>query len=135
MARPHRGRASEPRQLPTRSRSCNTRSTSSAPPTSSPTSCTAALASGWTLAINPITGGAFSTSFFANSNGHFVNYNGQVVSGLALNGTGSVSVVTNTFQNNTLTFLITQTTQGPQSPPINPPAAVSASRLTWAQRR
>jgi len=102
------------------------------PPTNSPTSCIASLASGWTMAIDPISGGSFSQSFFGDQTGHFVNYNGQVVSGLALSGTGSVSIVTT----GTGTFLVTQTYQGtPQTPPINPLANNAAQRLTWAQRR
>ncbi|MBS0395780.1 MAG: pilus assembly protein PilY, partial [Proteobacteria bacterium] len=105
------------------------------PPQTSAWSCTPANATGWTMAINPITGAAFTKSFFGDSGGHFVNYNGQIVSGVALSGTGSVSIVT-TSGVTTGTFLVTQTSSGVGVVvPINPLATAKGSRLTWAQLR
>ncbi|HUO79496.1 MAG TPA: PilC/PilY family type IV pilus protein [Steroidobacteraceae bacterium] len=105
------------------------------PPNTNALSCTPANPTGWTMAINPITGGSFTKSFFGDSNGHFVNYNGQVVSGLALSGTGSVSIVT-TSGTSTGTFLVTQTTSGVGVvKPINPLATAKGSRLTWVELR
>jgi type IV pilus assembly protein PilY1 len=105
------------------------------PATNNPINCTAATATGWTLAISPITGGALTKSFFGDSSGHFVNYNGQIVSGAALNGTGSVSIVT-TGGNQPGTFLVTQTTSGVGVVlPVNPLATAKGTRLTWIERR
>ena len=101
------------------------------PPTISLNTCSSTPAGGWTMAINPATGGAFTNSFFG-SNHQFLNINNQSVSGLALSGTGSPSVVL--FDNKT--YLVTQT-----MPPagtivqINPPGASQGSRLTWIERR
>ena len=108
------------------------------PAQNDPTNCTSALASGWTMAISPVNGGSFTQSFFADSTGHFVNYNGQIVSGVALSGTGSVSIVTTTqtVAGAPTTFLVTQTTAGtPTTPAINPLASSVGNRLTWVQRR
>jgi type IV pilus assembly protein PilY1 len=97
--------------------------------------CTPASATGWTMAISPLTGGAFNQSFFGDSGGHFVNINGQVVSGAALSGTGSVSIVT-TGGAAAGTFLVTQTVSGVGIVlPINPLANASGSRLTWIEKR
>ena len=112
---------------------------STVPAANDPTSCTSALASGWTMAINPVNGGSFKQSFFGDSTGHFVNFNGQIVSGVALSGTGSASVVTTaqTVAGAPTNFLITQTSggTGPATPPINPLATSIGSRLTWVERR
>ena len=63
------------------------------------------------------------------------NYNGQIVSGAALSGTGSVSIVT-TGGDHAGTFLVTQTTSGVGVVlPVNPLANAKGSRLTWIQRR
>jgi type IV pilus assembly protein PilY1 len=110
------------------------------PPTSSLATCASTPPGGWTMAINPATGGAFTTSFFADSGKNFLNINNQAVEGVALNGTGSGAVVA---QGNS-TYFVTQTS-GP-SPlcnsatpgclaQINPPGNVTGSRLTWIQRR
>ena len=105
------------------------------PPNNNPLTCTASNPTGWTMAISPVTGGAFTKSFFGDSGGHFVNYNGQVVSGVALSGTGSVSIVTTTGAV-AGTFLVTQTTSGSGVVlPINPLVASKGTRLTWIERR
>jgi type IV pilus assembly protein PilY1 len=105
------------------------------PATNTPTNCQPSNPAGWTLAISPANGGAFSKSFFGDSGGHFVNYQGQVVSGVALSGTGSVSVVT-TGGATPGTFLVTQTSSGVGVVlPINPLASAVGSRLTWIERR
>ena len=54
------------------------------------------------------------------------------MSGIALNGTGSVSVVTA----GTNTYLVTQTVGGQGAlAQINPPGGTMGSRLTWIERR
>ena len=104
------------------------------PASNSPTDCNAATATGWTMAINPATGGAFKNSVFGDANRNFVTINGQIVSGMRLNGTGSVSIVTDPGGG---TDLVTQTVSGAGAVvAINPPAASGqGSRITWLQRR
>jgi type IV pilus assembly protein PilY1 len=102
------------------------------PASNAPTTCGSSTASGWTMAISPATGGAFKNSFFGDANHNFTTIKNQVVSGVALNGTGSVSIVS--YQGKT--FALTQTPQGPATPTqINPTGFTKGDRLTWIQRR
>jgi type IV pilus assembly protein PilY1 len=102
------------------------------PPTSSLATCSSTTAGGWTMAIDPATGGAFTNSFFGASNHTFLNVDNQVISGMALSGTGTPSVVTA----GTSTFLVTQTVPGTGAiAQINPPAASQGSRVTWIEKR
>jgi type IV pilus assembly protein PilY1 len=100
------------------------------PANNSPTSCTVQSALGWTMALNPGTGGALPESFFANSSGQFVTLDNASVGGIALNATGSPSVVTA----NNLPYLVSQTSTGAGTiNPINPPNGGKTLRLTWQQ--
>jgi type IV pilus assembly protein PilY1 len=102
------------------------------PPTTSLATCSSTSAGGWTMAINPATGGAFTNSFFGNANHNFLNINNQAVSGIALSGTGSPSVVAA----GTNTYVVTQTIGGTGAlAQINPPGGTQGSRLTWIERR
>jgi type IV pilus assembly protein PilY1 len=102
------------------------------PPTTSLATCSSTLAGGWTMAIDPATGGAFINSFFGNANHQFLNIGSQIVSGIALSGTGSPSVVIAGSN----TYLVTQTTTGTGAiTQINPPAGSKGSRLTWIEKR
>jgi type IV pilus assembly protein PilY1 len=102
------------------------------PPTNSLRACASTSAGGWTMAINPATGGAFTNSFFGDANHNFQNINGLPVSGIALNGTGSVSVVAK----GTSSYVVTQTVSGTGAiTAINPPGGTKGSRLTWIQKR
>ncbi len=101
------------------------------PSTSNLATCASSGAGGWTMAINPATGGSFTSSFF-EQNHQFLNIDGQVVSGMALSGTGTPSVVTNAGS----TYLVTQTTAGTGTvQQINPPGGSEGSRLTWIEKR
>jgi type IV pilus assembly protein PilY1 len=106
------------------------------PPTTSLNSCSSTPPGGWTMAINPATGGALPQSYFA-VNGQFTSINGQNVSGAAFNGTGSLSTVLWTPNGGTQeTYLVTQTTPpGGKIVQVNPPGATEGNRLTWIQRR
>jgi type IV pilus assembly protein PilY1 len=127
----------------------------SIPPATAATMCYSTQASGWTLAINPATGGEFTQSFFvAPSTYSFLNVNSggtnTPVSGLALGGTGSSSAIQATGGQ---WYLLMQTAGGPSScsgvgcqggggggggthlPPVHPPGKYVGSRITWAQRR
>ena len=102
------------------------------PPTSSVATCSSTSAGGWTMAINPATGGAFTSSYFANANNQFLNIGSSPVTGIALNGTGSASDVIQGTQ----PYLVTQTIDGKGAlVAINPPASSGGKRLTWIQKR
>ena len=106
------------------------------PPTTSINTCSSTTAGGWTMAINPATGGAFTNSFFGE-NHQFVNINNQVVSGIALSGTGSPSVVQWAPPGQPVQYYaVMQTTNGNGAiTQINPPGGSLGSRLTWIERR
>ena len=106
------------------------------PPTTSINTCSSTSAGGWTMAINPATGGAFTNSFFG-ANHQFVNINNQIVSGIALSGTGSPSVVQWTPPGQPVQYYtVMQTTNGNGAiAQINPPGGSQGSRLTWIERR
>jgi type IV pilus assembly protein PilY1 len=127
------------------------------PPTSTPTSCSSTLATGWTMAVNPPNGGGFASSVFADVNNNFVNTAGQTVSGVQLNGTGTPAIVSYAYNGTTEQFLITQiSTAGvasgtattpsgyvppstllptPQITKVNLPGGSKGSRLTWIEKR
>jgi type IV pilus assembly protein PilY1 len=99
------------------------------PANNTPLTCNVAGAQGWTMALNPGTGGAFQSSFFSTGTG-FPNVNGQPVSGIAINATGSPSVVTA----NGHPYLVNQTTTGAGTVnQINPPGGSLGGRLTWLE--
>jgi type IV pilus assembly protein PilY1 len=103
--------------------------------------CFAAGESGWTMAVNPATGGAFTNSFFGTPSHNYLNVtttdtgggsSSSAVSGVALSGTGSSSIVAAGNQN----YLVTQTVNGTgASMSVNPPGGTVGSRLTWTERR
>jgi type IV pilus assembly protein PilY1 len=110
------------------------------PAANAATMCYSAGASGWTMAVNPATGGAFTNSFFGTPAHNFLNVtttnvNGTIstpVSGIALGGTGSASIVVGGTQS----YLVTQTVSGTGAiESINPPGGTKGSRLTWIERR
>jgi type IV pilus assembly protein PilY1 len=107
------------------------------PATNSPLTCASQLASGFTMAISPTTGGSFTNSVFADpTTGSFLTKN---ISGMQWSGTGSGSIVTGggtgTLGSNV--YFITQTVSGSPLPPqqINPPGGRQGGRLTWIERR
>ncbi|NNM62566.1 MAG: pilus assembly protein PilY, partial [Steroidobacteraceae bacterium] len=102
------------------------------PPTSSLATCAATPAAGWTMAVNPATGGAFANSFFGDANHNFLNVDNQAISGIALSGTGSPSFVTK----GTMTYMVTQTVSGTGAiTAINPQGGTKGTRLTWIEKR
>jgi type IV pilus assembly protein PilY1 len=102
------------------------------PPTTNLAQCTSTLPGGWTIAIDPSTGGAFTNSVFANANHNFLNIGSQAVSGIALSGTGSPSIVTAGVN----TYVVTQTTNGTGTiQQTNLPGANSGKRVTWIEKR
>ncbi|MDE3011656.1 MAG: pilus assembly protein PilY [Pseudomonadota bacterium] len=108
------------------------------PPNNSPFACSSTLATGWTMAFAPGTGGAFTQSFFPNNTGAFTQVampaSGALVSimGTALNATGTGNVVAN----NNNSYLVNQTTSGVGNVTrINPPKNTTTKRLNWTQLR
>ncbi|MBE1160074.1 PilC/PilY family type IV pilus protein [Dyella acidiphila] len=100
------------------------------PANNSPLTCTNTDNAGFTLAIDPGTGGAFAQSFFPDpATGKFDTVNGQAISGYGLGGTGSGSFVTY----NGKTSYITQGQPTPQSSLVNPQNMAYGNRLTWFQ--
>jgi type IV pilus assembly protein PilY1 len=117
---------------------------STIPAVITPYSCTSSNSSGFTYSINPTTGGGASSTFFGTATGQFNNYTnpttGQtsVVSGIQLNGTGSVSIITlgGPLSPVTGTFLVTQTSSGAGAVvPVNPLGNALTTRLTWKELR
>ncbi len=131
------------------------------PAATSATSCFNSTASGWTLAIDPVSGGAFTTSFFLDGNSNPLNAQSVAVSGLALGGTGTV---TSLIAGGGQSYILTQTSGG--VPPSSgsgsgssggsvcvgsgcgsggggnaiivrssTPGAIKGKRLTWIQKR
>ena len=101
--------------------------------------CTNQSISGWTLAMNPATGGAFTQSFYANDQHQFVLLNSLPVMGVALGASGSPSIVSDNGK-----YYDIQQSQNPNGntspggpPPwlINPPGTGGGGRLTWIQLR
>jgi type IV pilus assembly protein PilY1 len=106
------------------------------PPSSAPTMCFSSQASGWTMALNPATGGSFTNAFFGDANGNFlttgIGTSAVAVSGVALGGTGSPSLV----QSGTQSYVITQTVSGVGALIRNfPQGNTQGKRLTWIQKR
>jgi type IV pilus assembly protein PilY1 len=98
------------------------------PPTNSVANCNPTSAGGWTMAINPVTGGAFTTTFFNSTTTNTT----AVTNGVALSATGTPSIV----NSGSKIFLVTQNVAGTGvATQIYPPAGTSGKRLTWIQRR
>jgi type IV pilus assembly protein PilY1 len=124
------------------------------PPTNSPTTCSSTAATSWTMALDPTSGGALSSSFFQYTSGKFINITAtnaagqpigeQGVSGVSNLGTGTPTAVTLNGQQ----YLVSSPVTGPGN---TPPAGVCANsggcvpkyshnnvqakRVTWIQRR
>ena len=105
------------------------------PPASALLSCFSTVAGGFTLAINPATGGATSQSVFSH-NGQFTNLSGGIVGGLGQSRTGSVLIVTSGTGAALRNYLATQTVSGtPVAEQVNLPGNLTSTRLTWIERR
>jgi len=101
-------------------------------PTVAGTSCVVTPTTGYTMAISPSTGGAFTDAFFGNAAGNFETANGLLPSGVQLNGTGTPTNVTA----GTSSYLVTQNIGGSGTVvPINPAASSISKRLTWVEKR
>jgi type IV pilus assembly protein PilY1 len=125
------------------------------PPTNSPTICNSTQAASWTMALDPLTGGALNSGFFQFYTGVTINVtttvNGvtQGVSGVANLGTGTP---TDVIYNNQIYMVSSPGNGSPPSSPLDPKKAtcppgvttclpqvhnknISPQRLMWIQRR
>jgi type IV pilus assembly protein PilY1 len=100
------------------------------PTNNSPLTCSVNTPAGFTMGLNPVTGGAFPESFFEAPTGGFgLASNGQAVSGVGLGATGSASILSVGSHAN----LVAMTPQGPVTTPVNPQQTANGSRVTWIQ--
>jgi type IV pilus assembly protein PilY1 len=98
------------------------------PSTNSVANCNPTSAGGWTMAINPATGGAFTNAYFNST----TTNTSLVTNGLALSCTGTPSIV----NSGTKVFLVTQIVAGTGAvTQIFPPGGTSGKRLTWIETR
>ena len=103
------------------------------PAVDTPLICTPALATGFTMAVEPDTGEQAPTAYFS--------VNGTAVSGVQNNGVGiplEVNAGASSGQNaQSAEYLLTQTTSGTAATPtlINRHLIVAGQRLSWVQRR
>jgi type IV pilus assembly protein PilY1 len=127
------------------------------PPSISPSTCNSTAASSWTMALDPLTGGALNSGFFQFYTGATINVttnvNGQVgtsgVSGIANIGTGTP---TDVIYNNQIYMISSPANGSPPTSPLDPKKSlcppgslscppqvhyknISPQRLMWIQRR
>jgi type IV pilus assembly protein PilY1 len=96
----------------------------SIPANNTPLNCSNSLDSGWTMAIDPLTGGALKTAFFT--------INGKNVSGINNGSVGTAFVITY----NGKSYLMAKKSDGTLTSTVyNPPGGFTGSRLNWHQIR
>jgi type IV pilus assembly protein PilY1 len=107
------------------------------PSNSSLLDCEKKLPEGYTMAVSLEGGAAPTESVFSDAAGQFTTHAGQVVSGVALGGTGSPSFVTTNAGNGaTRTWIYTQTAAGNGAVNgFNPPTNNVGGRLNWIKLR
>ena len=95
--------------------------------------CNTTAMTGWTMAFNPLTGGAMKQSFFANDSHKFVKIGGGIVGGVTTGATGSPTVLSDGSKY----YDINQSTSSSPTPPlfINPPIGGKGGRVTWIELR
>ena len=98
------------------------------------TSCTSSVDTGWSYALNPVNGGNFPKSFFANSSGNFSGVSNFMINAIQASAVGSFQSV----GYNGSRYLVYQTSSGYVTGNIigvNPGAAGQGNRLTWIELR
>jgi type IV pilus assembly protein PilY1 len=101
------------------------------PASSTPLDCKAAQSSGFSMGVDPLSGGGSLVGYF------YVNSNVPAADGVQLNGVGIPALLSSgqTADGNA-EYFITQTTGGSATPnKINRAVIVSGTRLNWLQRR
>ena len=95
-------------------------------------SCSASVPTGYTLALNPETGGAPTQSFFATATAAATISPGQTVVGLGLGATGSPSFVSTLGAS----YLVSQTVAGTGTAvQVNPSLSGKPHRVSWIKLR
>lgn len=102
------------------------------PVNDSPLTCSAAVPSGYSMALQPDSGGGSPTPYFTV----YANNNAQA-DGVQLGGTGTPSFLSSGQQaDNNSEYMLTQTTGGAANPiKVNRNAIINGQRLNWTQRR
>jgi type IV pilus assembly protein PilY1 len=93
-------------------------------------SCKVVTATGFSMGLDPLSGGGSPTPFF--------NVGGTSFDGVQLNGTGTPSFLSSgQASDNNAEFMLTQTSSGTPAAPqqVNRQAIVTGQRLNWIQRR
>ena len=95
-------------------------------------SCTIDLPSGYTMLINPTTGGGYTSSPFLDGSGNPITVGGVAVSGVQTGGTGTITNISAGGNN----FWLTDTSNGTQTSGAEQAEGVSTGhRVTWSQLR
>jgi type IV pilus assembly protein PilY1 len=100
------------------------------PATASLSTCTILGNDGYTIFINPVTGGTFSSAVILDSNGNPLASN---IVGIESGGTGSISEINTTGATFALTACQSGTTCKPT--PVKAPNNYSGKRVTWSELR
>ncbi len=95
-------------------------------------SCTIDLPSGYTMLINPTTGGGYTSSPFLDGSGNPITVGGVAVSGVQTGGTGTITNISAGGNN----FWLTDTSNGTQTSGAEQAEGASTGhRVTWSQLR
>jgi type IV pilus assembly protein PilY1 len=92
--------------------------------------CNVVQATGFSMGLDPLTGGGSPTPFF--------NVGGSSYDGIQLNGTGTPSFISSgQVADSNAEYMLTQTTAGTPATPqkVNRNSIVTGQRLNWIQRR
>jgi type IV pilus assembly protein PilY1 len=115
------------------------------PPATAATMCFSSAVSGWTMAINPATGGALPSSFFedptthspinvttTNTSNGVTTTSSSAISGTAFGASGSMSFLQ---AQGGQEYGLLQGPNGGVLPPVNPQGNLIGNRVTWIQKR
>ena len=106
------------------------------PPSGDVKSCNANLPLGWTLGFNPLTGGAFSNAFIADSSGNFISKTIAGVVYVTMGAkTGAVGIGSEVRTVNKTAIVSGGTSGTGTGVNIYPNASISGKRLTWRELR
>lgn len=106
------------------------------PPSGNVKTCNANLPLGWTLAFNPLTGGAFANAFIADSSGNFQSATIAGVVYVAMGAkTGAVGIGSEVRTANKTAVISGGTNGIGTGVNIFPNASISGKRLTWRELR
>ena len=106
------------------------------PPSGNVKTCNANLPQGWTVGFNPLTGGAFSNAFIADSSGNFISTTIAGVVYVTMGAkTGAVGIGSEVRTVNKTAIVSGGTSGTGTGVNIYPNASISGKRLTWRELR